>query len=83
MKKTWIKVLTIVIICAACVIFTANNYSFYENTIGTVTEVTNTYEKTRTKFDGKYEHKEIYYVQDITLKIRNGEHKGEEVKATS
>ena len=83
MKKTWIKVLTIVIICAACVIFTANNYSFYENTIGTVTEVTNTYEKTRTKSDGKYEHKEKYYVQDITLKIRNGEHKGEEVKATS
>ncbi len=81
MKKNRIKTMCLVLFTVGILFFTANNYWIYEDTIGTVTKVTNIYEKTRTSNDGTYEHKEKYYNQKLTLKIRNGQYKGETVTA--
>lgn len=76
MKKINIKAVLLIVVCIGAVIFTSYNYSFYDSTIGTVTDVKNTYEKTRSAYDGTYEHKEKYYNQEITLELRNGKYKG-------
>lgn len=81
MKKNTLKIICLLLFSFGILIFTANNYWIYEDTIGTVTKVQNTYEKTRTSNDGTYEHKEKYYKQELTLKIRNGEYKGKTVLA--
>ena len=77
MKKINFKIVLLIVLCIITVVFTSFNYSFYDTTIGTVTDVENTYEKTRSSYDGTYEHKEKYYKQQITLKIRNGRYKGQ------
>ena len=58
-----------------------NDYFLYQRSIGTITAVENQYLETRTGTDGEHEYKEDYYLQIITLTLRNGDRKGETLQA--
>lgn len=83
LKKTYIrKILILLLITAAVFLLAKNDYMLYEETIGTVKSVENVETDTKRGFDGKREYEEKYYEQTLTIKIRNGEHRGEILTAT-
>lgn len=78
LKKTYIKkVLILLLITAAVFLLVKHDYMLYEETIGTVKAVKMTETDSKKGFDGKREYEEKYYEQILTIKIRNGEHKGQ------
>ena len=81
-EKTYIKrVLVLLLVTAAVFLLVKNDYALYEQTIGTVVGVENVETDTKKGFDGKREYEEKYYEQTLTIKIRNGVHKGGEMQA--
>lgn len=77
-KKTYIrKLLILLLVTAAVFLLVKNDYVLYEETIGTVKAVENTETDIKKGFDGKREYEEKYYRQTLTIKIQNGEHRGE------
>ena len=82
MKKSTLIKLTAIVLCGiAALLFTMNDYFLYQRSIGTITAVENQYLETRTGTDGEHEYKEDYYLQIITLTLRNGDCKGETLQA--
>lgn len=82
-KKLITKILVFVICVCAVGIFTDHDYFLYHKNIGKITAVTDTYDQTKTGYDGTYSYKEKYYDQTITAVLMNGSHKGESVKLTN
>ncbi len=78
-NKLILRLLIILIISIAAVVFVRFDYFLYDDTIATVREVTETKADKKTGFDGKHEYEENYYTQDITAEIRNGSNKGKTV----
>lgn len=76
-KRTIAKLLTIILLAAAAVLFAMNDYFLYERPVGTITGVENQYLETKTGFDGNHEYQERYYLQKLTITLRNGERKGD------
>lgn len=74
-KKDIVKVAAAVLIVTAVTLFTKFDYFLYNDMIATVTSVENV------KCDGTYEGRETYYVQNLTLKIKNTAKKGTVVTA--
>ena len=81
-KKTYIrKVLILLLVTAAVFLLVKNNYVLYDQTIGTVKTVSMAETDTKKGFDGKREYEEKYYEQTLTIKIRNGEYRGQTLTA--
>ncbi len=77
-KKTYIrKILILLLVTAAVFLLVKNDYALYDDTIGTIKAVEMTEVDSKTGFDGKREYEEKYYTQKLTIKIRNGAHRGE------
>lgn len=82
LKKTYIrKVLILLLVTAAVFLLVKNDYALYDQTIGTVKAVETVETDSKKGFDGKREYEEKYYEQTLTVKIRNGVHKGGEMQA--
>lgn len=82
LKKTCIrKVLILLLVTAAVFLLVKNDYALYDQTIGTVKAVETVETDSKKGFDGKREYEEKYYEQTLTVKIRNGVHKGGEMQA--
>ena len=82
-KKTYIrKFLILLLVTAAVFLLVKNDYALYDQTIGTVKAVETVETDSKKGFDGKREYEEKYYEQTLTVKIRNGLHKGELLTAT-
>lgn len=82
MKKiTIVKLLSIILIGIAALLFTLNDYFLYDRPIGTITAVENHYLETRDGFDGNHQYKERYYLQKITVTMCNGQFKGQTLYA--
>lgn len=81
-KKTYIrKFLVLLLVTVAVFLLVKNDYALYKDTIGTITAVETVETDTKTGFDGKREYEEKYYEQTLTIKIRNGIHKGGTMEA--
>ncbi len=80
-KNFLYKLVLLLLITAAVFLLVKNDYALYDDTIGTVKAVENTVRETKKGFDGTREYEETYYLQDLTLEIRNGEHQGEILQA--
>ena len=77
-KKNLIrKACILLLITAAVFLLVKNDYVLYDDTIGTVTNVSNKTKEVKKGYDGNHEYEEVYYEQTLTLTIRNGEHAGE------
>ena len=82
LKKTYIrKVLILLLVTAAVFLLVKNDYALYDQTIGTVKAVETVETDSKKGLDGKREYEEKYYEQTLTVKIRNGVHKGGEMQA--
>ena len=82
LKNTYIrKVLVLLLVTAAVFLLVKNDYMLYDQTIGTVKAVSMTETDTKKGFDGKREYEEKYYEQTLTIKIRNGEYRGQTLTA--
>lgn len=82
LKKTYIrKVLILLLVTAAVFLLVKNDYALYDQTIGTVKAVEMVETDSKKGFDGKREYEEKYYQQTLTVKIRNGVHKGAVIEA--
>ncbi len=82
LKKTYIrKGLILLLVTAAVFLLVKNDYALYDQTIGTVKSVETVETDSKKGFDGKREYEEKYYEQTLTVKIRNGVHKGGEMQA--
>ena len=80
-KQLIIKALLLLLVTAAVFLLVKNDYALYDDTIGTVTAVENVQQDAKEGFDGTHEYEEIYYLQKITIKVRNGEHRGQMLQA--
>ena len=80
-KKFFIRLFILLLITAAVFLLVKNDYILYNDTIGTVTSAEQEVKEVRKGFDGKREYEETYYLQTLTLKLRNGEHAGETLTA--
>jgi len=80
-KKIYVKLFILLLITAAVFLLVKNDYGLYDETIGTVTAVENTVQETKQGFDGTREYEETYYLQKLTLELRNGEHQGKTLYA--
>ena len=85
MKKTkpykkWLPYLIFILVALTVTWLTYHNSFLYSRPIGKVTDQVSTFEKSVKGFDGRREHLEKYYNQVLTVKILNGQHKGETVK---
>lgn len=69
-------ILMLIIIFIAILIWTNNNYNMYKSTIAKVLSVNESLEKSE---EGPNGRKENYYNQSITVKVKNGKYKGEEI----
>lgn len=74
---TALKLAVLALAALAVVVFVKYDYSFYDQTIATVTAVEERETETKTGFDGTYEYEEAYLTQELTLTVRNGQYKGE------
>lgn len=82
LKKTYIrKVIILLLVTAAVFLLVKNDYALYDQTIGTVKAVETVETDSKKGFDGKREYEEKYYQQTLTVKIRNGVHKGAVIEA--
>lgn len=75
-KKLLSKLALLLLITAAVFLLVKNDYILYDDTIGTVRGVENVVQETKKGFDGTHEYEETYFLQKLTLEIRNGEHQG-------
>ncbi len=80
-KKIIYKALILLLFTAAVFLLVKNDYMMYDRTIGTVRSVETVYEESKTGFDGTREYEEKYYQQKMTIELKNGEHRGEILKA--
>lgn len=80
-KKTLLKLTALALAALAIVVFVKHDYSFYDQTIATVTHIEESQTGIKTGFDGNYEYEEEYLTQKLTLTIRNGQHEGQTVYA--
>jgi len=80
-KKFFIRLFILLLITAAVFLLVKNDYILYDDTIGTVTSAEQEVKEVRKGFDGKREYEETYYLQTLTLKLRNGMHAGETLTA--
>lgn len=82
LKKTYIrKLLILLLVTAAVFLLAKNDYILYDQTIGTIKSVETIETHSKKGFDGKREYEEKYYQQTLTVKIRNGVHKGAVMEA--
>lgn len=65
-----------IIIFIGIIVFVFNDYYLYDSTIAKVVRINDTYIKS---VDGPNGEVEIQYNQEIIAKIKNGDHKGEEI----
>ena len=68
------------LIIALVVIFVHFDFELYKSPIGRVVESVNTFEESVQGSDGD---EEMHYTQNLTVKILNGIHKGEEIETSS
>lgn len=81
-RKKWIlNILILLLVTAAVFLLVKHDYALYDDTIGTVKSVENIYQTSKTGFDGTREYEEKYYLQKLTLEIRNGEFHGQTLYA--
>lgn len=77
MKKTiGYRIIILLMITAAVFLLVKNDYALYDDTIGTVRSVESVQQETKTGFDGTHTYEETYYLQKLSVEIRNGEHRG-------
>jgi len=75
-KKFIILYSILILISIAIIIFTFNNYKYYDKTIARITSTNEEYIDTKIL---AYGYKDDYYKQDLELIILNGSHKGETI----
>lgn len=81
MKNMIYKAIILLLMTAAVFLLAKNDYALYDQTIGTIKAVETVETDSRKSFDGKREYEEKYYEQTLTIKVRNGVHKGGEMQA--
>ena len=80
-KQTLFKLTALALAALAIIVFVRHDYGLYEQDIATVTHVEERQTDTKTGFDGTYEYEEAYLTQKLTLTLRNGPYKGQQVYA--
>lgn len=82
-KRQMLNFIVFIIVLAGVWGITFHDAFLYQRNIGRITQVTDTYVKSKTGTDGVRDYEEKYYHQEITAGLTNGSNKGQLVHFTN
>lgn len=76
-RKSAIWITLLCLLCASSLYFVFHNHALYKNDIGEVTAITDT---DKEKTVDQYDNKDTLYTQKLTLELKNGDYKGQQIE---